>query len=218
VTYTRPVPEPRYHEDLAAAYVRGKLGLPPDLADEDCLARGALAGLRLHKFKRQGELPRVRRILGALHALAPESLLDVGSGRGTFLWPLVAAFPSLPVLATDVDAGRAADLAAVRRGGIERLAVARMDVTRLALAGESADVVTVLEVLEHLPEPERAIAQVMRVARRFVLASVPSHEDDNPEHLHVLDEARLRQAFTTAGARRVTVEHVLNHRIIVVSK
>ena len=38
--------------------------------------------LRLHRFKRTAGLPRVRRVLGALKGFAPETLLDVGSGRG----------------------------------------------------------------------------------------------------------------------------------------
>src|SRR4051794_20000367 len=98
--------EDRYFAELAGAFVRGRLGA----GDGDDVARGLAAGLRLHKFKRNAELPRVRRVLGLLRGLAPSSLLDVGSGRGTFLWPLLDALPELPVVAVDRDARRAADL------------------------------------------------------------------------------------------------------------
>lgn len=94
----------RYFSELATAFVRGRLG-NPTASIEDGLA----AGLRLHKFKQGSELPRVRRVLSILRGLAPESLLDVGSGRGTFLWPLVASFPELRVTAIDVSEQRASD-------------------------------------------------------------------------------------------------------------
>ena len=57
-------------------------------------ARSHGRACKLHKFKRIDELPRVRRVIGMLRgALRPTSLLDVGSGRGAFLWPLLDAFP-----------------------------------------------------------------------------------------------------------------------------
>jgi len=91
----------RYHLDPAAAFVRGKLADAPDLPPADLVRHGLKAGLRLHKFKRTSGLPRVRRVLGVLRGLAPADLLDVGSGRGVFLWPLLDAFPELRVTAID---------------------------------------------------------------------------------------------------------------------
>lgn len=205
----------RYYEALAAAFVRGRLGVSGG-TDADVIERGQAAGLKLHKFKRQAELPRVRRVLGTLHGLMPENLLDVGSGRGTFLWPLVNEFPSMPVLAVDEAERRVADIHAVRRGGVERLDAAQMDACSLALGPRSRDVVTVLEVLEHLERPEEAAAEALRVARRFVVASVPAHEDDNPEHIQLFDERSLGRLFESAGAGRVSFERVLNHLIAVV--
>jgi hypothetical protein len=91
-----------------------------------------------------------------------------------------------------------------------------MDVTRLAFADGAFDGVTLLEVLEHLESPEKAAPEAMRVATRFVIASVPTHEDDNPEHIQLFDEKSLGHLF--AGARRIAFEHVLNHTICVVHK
>src|SRR5207244_1752711 len=110
---------------------------------------------------------------------------------------------------------RVADLHAVRAGGIERLRAARMDATRLALADRSVDVVTFLEVLEHIPDAPRALAEAVRVARRFVVVSVPSKEDDNPEHIHLFDRVTLERMFATAGATRVRFDGVLNHLIAI---
>ncbi len=208
--------EDRYFTQLAAAFVQGKLGRMPQLSDDEIIQTGLSAGLRLHKFKRNAELPRVKKALGILRGLQPESVLDVGSGRGTFLFPLLDEFPYLTVTAIDINAGRATDLNALRLGGLENFAAVRADVMQLGLEDKGFDVVTMLEVMEHLASPEQAAAEALRVARRFVVLSVPSKEDDNPEHLHLFDARRIEAIFTSAGARSVKFDYVLNHLIAVV--
>jgi ubiquinone/menaquinone biosynthesis C-methylase UbiE len=156
-------------------------------------------------------LPRVRRVLGMLRSLAPQDLLDIGSGRGVFLWPLLDAFREMPVLALDRHPRRAEDLHAVARGGIARLTAIRGDGCRLPLADRSVDVVAILEVLEHLTRPARAVAEAVRVARRAVVISVPSKEDDNPEHIHLFTRDSLNDLFRAVGMRRVHFDGVLNH-------
>jgi ubiquinone/menaquinone biosynthesis C-methylase UbiE len=216
-----------YYRRLAAAYVRGRLGAAggdplfarplDELADDELEAvvlAGVEAGLRLHRFKRAAELPRVRRVLGILRGMQPESVLDIGSGRGVFLWPLLDAFPTLPVTTADVLDFRVADMEAVRDGGIATLRPCRADATALPFEDGAFDGVMLLEVLEHIPETERALAEVCRVARRFVVLSVPSKADDNPEHIHLFDAARLTASLKRAGAGRVSVEYVLNHMIV----
>ena len=199
---------------LAACYARGALGQLA-LDDDAAIAAGEAAGLRMHRFKRSAELPRVRAVIGALRGLGATSLVDVGSGRGAFLWPMLDAMPDVRVTAIDVLPHRVAGLAAVARGGVANLAAARMDVGRCGLADGCADAVTVLEVLEHLPDPAPAAAEAVRLARRAVVATVPSHEDDNPEHLRVFDGGSLTALFTAAGARRVTIDHVRGHLVAV---
>lgn len=206
-----------HYVELAACFCRGHLALARDVPSIDALAAGERAGLRLSKFKRNAELPRVRRVIGALRGLAPSSLLDVGSGRGTFLWPLLHAMPDVAVTAIDRDDRRATDLAAVARGGFDRLTSAKMDATALGFEDASFDVVTLLEVLEHMPDPSAAVREAVRVARRFIVLSVPSHEDDNPEHLHMLGTDWLRASFTEAGAPSIRFDAVLGHLVAVVS-
>lgn len=208
--------ERRYFAELAAAYVRGSMATAPGASAAAALiAQGLQAGLRLHRFKRTAELPRVRKVLGVLRGLAPTDLLDVGSGRGVFLWPLLDAFPDLHVWAIDRLPHRIAGIDAVHRGGVSRLNAAVMDVARLGFGAQSVDGVTMLEVLEHLPDPAQAAREAVRVARRFVVVSVPSREDDNPEHIHLFTRAALERLLLTAGARRVSFDGVLNHLIAV---
>ncbi|HKB05162.1 MAG TPA: methyltransferase domain-containing protein [Gemmataceae bacterium] len=123
--------------------------------------------------------------------------------------------------ALDRSPQRVADLEAVRWGGIERLTPVSGDVTALVFPDRAFDVVTILEVLEHLPAPLAGAREVLRVSRRFVIASVPSKPDDNPEHLHLFTAETLAGLFQTAAGELglsigVKCEHVLNHMVAVV--
>ena len=200
---------------FAAAYARGCLRI--DVDDDTAIARGVEAGLKLHRFKRSAMLPRVRAVIGALRGFAATSIADLGSGRGAFVWPLLDALP-IELVATDMLDYRAKLFADVRRGGIDRVHGVRADATALPFADASTDVVTALEVLEHMPGdgPARAAAEAMRVARTAVIATVPSQADDNPEHVHLFTRDTLAALF--AGARKVSIDYVLGHIVCVATK
>ena len=53
--------------------------------------------------------------------------------------------------------------------------------------------------------------EALRLARRFLIISVPSAKDDNPEHIHLFDAPTLEALLYGAGARRVTVRQVPGH-------
>ena len=206
----------RYFTALAVAFVRGKISVAAELSDEEIIAFGREQGLRLHKYKSQTELSRIKKELGILQGLAPLSLLDIGSGRGTFLWPLLDAFPYLEVTAIDTNPIRVNDINAVRKGGFPNLRALEMDATKIQLEDNSVDLVTALEVLEHLENPALAVAEAVRLARKFVVTSVPSKEDDNPEHIQLFDQTSFEKLWLEAGAKSVKIEYVLNHIIAVV--
>jgi 2-polyprenyl-3-methyl-5-hydroxy-6-metoxy-1,4-benzoquinol methylase len=153
--------------------------------------------------------------LSTRRAIRPESLLDIGTGRGVFLWPLVDAFPGLPVTAVEPDPKRRAYLDTVVRGGLADLTVVGADATRLGFDDGAFDVVTVLEVLEHQTDPRPLARAALRLSRRFVIASVPSKPDDNPEHLHLFTGETLSALLRDAGATSVRVDYVLNHIVAV---
>lgn len=202
-----------YYTDLLAAFVRGRLGLSePQL--EPLLQAARQHELRTHKFKRAAALPRVRKVLGVLQQLQPTSLLDYGTGRGVFLWPLLDELPELEVTCVDLRADRVDDLQAVARGGVTRLHAVQADLSRpLPFEPASFDVVTALEVLEHLPDPLPAAREAFRLSRGPVVVSVPSRPDDNPEHLRLYTRQTLEELLRQAGAASVRIEHVLNHMV-----
>jgi SAM-dependent methyltransferase len=100
------------------------------------------------------------RVGVVLAELGPESLLDAGCGEGEMLRRGIVPAGVQPVL---LD--RNTDTAAHVIGSV----------TGLPFAPRSFDVVTCLEVLEHLDDPAAAARELTRVARRALVVSVP-HE------------------------------------------
>ena len=208
----------RYDLRMAAAYVRGRLGgadTPLEqLTDGECAAligRGRQAGIDLHHFKTFDELPRVRMALGFLRSVQPRSLLDVGSGRGVFLFPFLREFPGVPVTSLDLLDKRVDMLRAVSAGGVSSLTVLRGDICAWDAPDASFDCVTLLEVLEHIPDVQTAVKNALRLARRYVVVTVPSKPDNNPEHIHLLTREKLTALFEGAGCARLKFGGVPGH-------
>lgn len=217
----------QYCDLLAAAYVRGlgRCPLPRELAEmplealtgrelEQIIEAGRQAGLKLYHFKRRDDLPRVSAVLGLLRGIRPTSLLDVGSGRGAFLFPFLREFPDTPVTAVELLPHRVELLQAVAAGGVERLTALRQDICGWDLPDGSFDAVTLLEVLEHIPQVERAVETAVRLARRYVVVTVPSKPDNNPEHIHLLTKDRLTALFSAAGCERLRFGGVNGHLLL----
>ena len=220
----------RYDEAMMSAYVRGALkgrAHPllqkpwAELTEEDHAALIALAretGLKIHYFKRFEELPRVKMVMGFLRGVRPESLLDVGSGRGVFLFPFLRAFPQTPVTSLDLMDTRVQMLRAVHDGGIRNLTALRQDICLWDAPDASFDVVTLLEVLEHIPDAAAAVKNAVRLARRYVVLTVPSKPDDNPEHIHLFTKDSLSALFAAAGCESLRFDGVPGHLFLIAKK
>ena len=204
----------RFYSRPAEAFLRSTLEASTELSRADLIREATQKKIRLQRFKRSALLPRVERVIGFLRGLEPLSLLDVGTGRGAFLWPLLDVWPGLPVHCLDVLEHRVNMLTAVRRGGIDNLVAEHRDISDDSWEHEPFDVVTALEVLEHVPEPQRAIEQCVRHALRFVVVSCPSKADENPEHINLFQAGGLERRFLDAGAIKANTVHVLNHQIV----
>lgn len=223
----------RYDRKLAAAYVRSmarkeNLPIAGSISDkpleqltqdeqEQLIDAGKAAGLKMHRFKNHEELPRVKSVLGFLHGIQPESLLDVGSGRGVFLFPFLREFPWVEVTSVDLLAHRVELLSALREGGVGNLTALQQDICTWDMPDDSFDVVTLLEVLEHIPDVSRAVKAAVRLARRYVVVSVPSKPDDNPEHIHLLTKDVLTKLFQEAGCTKLHFSGVNGHLIMTAS-
>ena len=86
----------------------------------------------------------------------------------------------------------------------------------LAFADRQFDLVSLVETLEHLEEPERVLREAARVTRRYVVITVPYQEDLDVHrytcpyclnrfhaagHLSRFDERRVAELFQRAGLR-----------------
>jgi 2-polyprenyl-3-methyl-5-hydroxy-6-metoxy-1,4-benzoquinol methylase len=222
----------RYYLKLAAAYVRGKLASQftenslftttlDELGEselEELYAIGKEHELKLHRFKISRELPRVAKVLGILKGFQPADLLDIGTGRGVFLWPFLDTFPYVPITCLDLLDYRVEDIMAVQKGGISQISARLLSITEADYPDGAFDGITFLETLEHIPETEKAIEAVCRIARRFIIISVPSKEDENPEHIHLFDQNKIKEVFARQGIHKVKFDYVLNHLIAVAVK
>lgn len=143
-----------------------------------------------------------------------KTLVDVGCGNGLFVNGLRAS-----------GSTRFARIAAVDRSAA---ALAHVRVTRcqsqinaLPFRDASFDIATAMEVVEHLPVAvfPAAIAELARVARKYVVVSVPYRQDlaegmsrcpkcetrFNPDfHMRSFDEATMRGLLDGLGYRHVT--------------
>ncbi len=132
------------------------------------------------------------------------------------MWPMLEELESTPVTAIDASESRAKEIQIVADGGVTGLRACHMDARVIEFADDEFDVVTMFEVLEHIADAEVAAREAVRVARRFVIASVPSKPDSNPHHVRLFSGETLEEMFLNAGAAGVNVSYVLNHTIAVV--
>lgn len=172
-----------------------------------------------HYFKVKDDLPRVQVVLGFLQSVVPagqcHSLLDVGSGRGVFLFPLLRDFPDLYVTCLDILPHRVELLQCIHDGGIENLNPLLGDICTWNAPDKSFDVVTMLEVMEHIPDTEAVVRNAVRLAKNYVIVSVPSQPDDNPEHIHLFSNEDLKSLFLQHECSKVKFMSVTNHTVMV---
>jgi len=209
---------------------RGKNGLLPaelvekplEELDEEELTRiihaGETAGLRMYHFKEKELLPRVKTVMGFLKGVRPESLLDVGSGRGVFLLPFLKEFSRVAVTSADILPHRVEMLQAIAGGGIENLTAVERNICQWEDGEGCFDVVTLLEVLEHILDVQTAVNNAVRLAKRYVAVTVPSQPDDNPEHIHLLTKDVLTELFTKAGCTKLHFDGVPGHLVLIAKK
>jgi 2-polyprenyl-3-methyl-5-hydroxy-6-metoxy-1,4-benzoquinol methylase len=123
--------------------------------------------------------PVVRRLMAGfestLDALwtqaAPDSILDVGCGEGVLTAQWADKLGDRRIVGIDLDDPKLkAEWEQRRRANLEYRVE---DATHLSFADGEFDMATAIEVLEHVPDPERTVSEMARVAKRWVLVSVP---------------------------------------------
>ena len=123
--------------------------------------------------------PVVRRLMNGFESTlaelwrraAPASILDVGCGEGVLTEQWADELGGGRIVGIDLDDPKLkAEWAKRRRPNLEYRVE---DATHLSFGDDEFDMATAIEVLEHVPEPERTVAEMARVAGRWLLVSVP---------------------------------------------
>ncbi len=153
---------------------------------------------RFHK-----SVVRLVKTTGASH------ILDAGCGEGFTLHELHADGIQAAMLGADLSHTA---LAWNRANQMSPSPLIIADVRHLPFSPNKFDLVICLEVLEHVPDATAGLSELLRVARDYVLVSVP-HEPffrganllrgrylrrlgNNPEHLHTYSGHALRRLLS----------------------
>ena len=123
--------------------------------------------------------PVVRRLMAGFestleelrHKASPESILDVGCGEGVLTEQWADKLGGGRIVGIDLDDPKLkAEWEKRQRGNLEYRVE---DATNLSFADDEFDLAAAIEVLEHVPDPERTISEMARVAKSWLLVSVP---------------------------------------------
>ncbi|HEY7933744.1 MAG TPA: class I SAM-dependent methyltransferase [Solirubrobacteraceae bacterium] len=123
--------------------------------------------------------PVVRRLMASfqrtldelMSRAEPRSLLDVGCGEGVLVHRWALELPRARVVGIDLEEE------SIQAGWAERqapnLEYRTMAAENLPFAAGEFDLASAIEVLEHVPNPQRTLDEMARCAERHLLVSVP---------------------------------------------
>jgi SAM-dependent methyltransferase len=147
--------------------------------------------------------PVVRRLMAGFESTleqlwdkaGPQSILDVGCGEGVLTAQWADKLGDARIVGIDLDDPKLkAEWDRRRRPNLEYRVE---DATNLPFANGEFDMATAIEVLEHVPDPERTVSEMARVAQRWLLVSVP--REPLWRGLNMARGAYLKQLGNTPG-------------------
>ena len=123
--------------------------------------------------------PVVRRLMARFESdlddlwkqASPTSILDVGCGEGVLTHEWAERLGDRRIVGIDLDDPKLK--AEWEKRSRPNLEYRVEEATHLSFADDEFDMATAIEVLEHVPEPEQTVAEMARVAKRWLLVSVP---------------------------------------------
>lgn len=131
-----------------------------------------------NKQKHESKNPAQRALLAhfkaqavrLVRAIQPRTVLEVGCGEGYMLEALADANLSADLVGVDISEPAIAD-ARSRLG--DRATLEVLDARQLANDGRKFDLVVMLEVLEHIPQPASMLPILEQLSNQHLLLSVP---------------------------------------------
>ena len=140
-------------------------------------ADGTVTGNTYDKYGTRNPIARAlqrgfeRNLDDLFGSVEPSSLLDVGCGEGVLTQRWARALEPRRVVGIDLDDPLIA--AEWQRHRSSNLTYVAQRAEHLPFAEGEFDLVTAIEVLEHVPDPGHTVAEMARCAERHVLVSVP---------------------------------------------
>ena len=168
--------------------------------------------------------PVVRRLMANFEhtleelftAADPQSILDVGCGEGVLVKQWADKIAPRRVVGIDLEEP------SIQAGWAERqadnLEYRIVEATQLPFETNEFDTATAIEVLEHVPDPAATVAEMARVAERWLLVSVP--REPLWRGLNMARGAYLKELGNTPGhvnhwSKRSFVELLSRHGEVV---
>ena len=198
-----------YCREVLHSYLSTKLNLTENL--DELIKIANEENLDIHNFK-NSKLPRVEKVLGFLKGIRPPSILDIGYGRGKFLFPLLEEFGNVYITAIDKNEKAYNEIKSLQPS-YTKLFVNHGDFFDNQWMDKSYHTLIALEVMEHIEDIEKFLDECVRLAYEWLILSVPSKEDTNPEHIHLFTEDKINKLFSKYNLTP-KYEYVLNHMII----
>ena len=137
---------------------------------------GAYDERGLH-WRRLGAIDKADNIAFLLAGEKVESVLEFGCGTGAVLAQVAKIGVGRHHVGVDL-----ADPALHRDANAAALDLRRIDSGRLPFEDRSFDLVYASHVIEHLPDPRGALAEIARVARKWIYVEVPCELHTRSNH------------------------------------
>lgn len=126
----------------------------------------------VYQFLVGGFLHQFHSLLGEITP-QPNSICEVGCGEGELLHHVRKQFPSADIFGTDISEEHIE--MASQKNKMGNIFFSVQDAQNLTKYQDQAfDLVICAEVLEHLPDPEKGLHELIRICRRDLFVSVPN--------------------------------------------
>jgi len=121
-------------------------------------------------FNTPSEIERVYEVIKSI-PIDTKTILDVGCGNGSFVNKLADEFPDRFERIIGLDPS----IEALKYVKTEKV---NESISRISFEPKSFDLVSCLEVLEHLPQKDffKGVPEIERLSRKYILITVPNDE------------------------------------------
>jgi len=111
-----------------------------------------------------GFIKKIRKLVKMQH---PKSILDIGCADG-YITNIFSQYTE-KIIGSDLEASEISKA----KKNYPKIPFRVIDATKIPFKSDSFDMVTAIETLEHIPNPDVAISELHRVTKRVAVLSVP---------------------------------------------